>query len=172
MEIWKDVQGYEGRYQVSNLGRVKVKKKWNGSYRKYEECNKLMSPTDNGRGYLFVSLIKDRKRKNHYVHRLVAECFVENPENKKVVNHIDYNTRNNIASNLEWTSQAENVAYSAVNMKGKEHKGYSKTGEKGIYYRANKDYFRVIVNKKEIGHAKTIKEAIEMKKHALESGVM
>lgn len=106
-EIWKDIQGYEGLYQVSNLGNVKSLN-WN-------HCNqqKLLSLDFNGtetKGrYYKVTLFKNHKRKGHLVHRLVAEAFIPNPKNKPQVNHIDGNKINNCVSNLEWVTEKENV---------------------------------------------------------------
>lgn len=136
MEVWKDIKGYEGYYQVSNLGRVKsvnrrVVNHKSGSTRFTEGI--ILSPCDNGNGYLVVSLRKDGKRKNAYMHRIVAEAFVENRENKPNINHKDYNTKNNVATNLEWCTQKENVAYSVSHMrKPKTVCALSNTGEKYI----------------------------------------
>lgn len=139
-ETWKDIAGYEGLYQVSNLGRVKSLKFRNN--RGVKDRVRMMTPTDNGKGYLIVSFKVNGHRKNHYVHRLVAEHFVENLANCKYVNHIDYDTKNNRCDNLEWCTQQENVRYSAKNMrKPNSTPAKSATGEKYIYRRNNK--FRV-----------------------------
>ena len=97
MEIWKDVKGYEGLYIVSNQGRVK-------SF----VTNKLLSPQDNGAGYLRVELWKDKIGKKTYIHRMVADAFLPNPLDKTEVNHKDSNPRNNASENLEWVSSSEN----------------------------------------------------------------
>ena len=136
MEVWKDVKGYEGLYQVSNFGNVKILSRRvvnhkSGSTRLMQE--KLMNPFDNGHGYLVVSLRKGGKRKNHYVHRIVAEAFIANQNNKLPVNHKDRNTKNNSVTNLEWCTQQENVAYAAPQMrKPKTICRVSNTGEKYI----------------------------------------
>ena len=156
MEIWKDIRGYEGFYQISNHGRVRnigryrnVYVKGHNRVSKYFENNEIMTPTDNGNGYLIVSFKILGKRKNHYVHRLVAEHFVENPYNKDIVNHIDCNKKNNVATNLEWVTQKENVLHSVERMK-KPKKIYKKsnTGEKYVSfikgrYRVNIRQFKV-----------------------------
>ena len=103
-EIWKDVVGYEGLYQVSNLGRVK------SLTRKNVKQDRLLTPTNNN-GYYCVSLLKNKKRKFCLIHRLVAKTFVENPDNKKEVNHIDGNKKNNRANNLEWCTPSENIIH-------------------------------------------------------------
>ena len=110
-EIWKDVKGYEGLYQVSNMGRVKslertVTRK-NG--RKQTIRERILKPRTNQDGYLRVTLYNNgNKIKQFLVHRLVCEAFHENPENKPCVNHKDENKTNNIASNLEWCTASEN----------------------------------------------------------------
>lgn len=98
-EKWKDVDGYDGLYKVSTLGRVK------GKYR-------IKSQQDNGKGYLMVRLNKNGESRWHLVHRLVAKAFIENPQNKPTVNHIDGNRKNNKFNNLEWATYSENNLHS------------------------------------------------------------
>ena len=105
-EIWKDIKGYEGIYQVSNLGKVKRITFINGTCKM--PCERFMTPTDNGNGYLIVGLSKNGKRKNFYLHRLVAETFIPNPENKPEVNHKKGNRYDNRAKKLEWVTSSEN----------------------------------------------------------------
>lgn len=131
----------------------------------------MIKGTDNGNGYLIVSLRVRGKRKNHYIHRLVAETFIDNPLNKKEVNHIDFNKRNNNASNLEWATRQENIDHSIVNMKGKKHRSNSNTGEQYISYRSSAKAYRVTVNKKEYGSCRTLEEAIK-KRDAIIKGVV
>lgn len=114
-EIWKDIEGYEGKYQVSNLGRVKsLKRKCNvlNGYRTVNE--KILNLNKNRYGYVTVNLSKNNKNKICTIHRLVATAFIPNPENKPQVNHIDGNKTNNIVENLEWVSKEENMQH-AVN---------------------------------------------------------
>lgn len=103
-EIWKDIAGYEGKYQVSNLGRVKSLH--------YNKTNKerLLTLGD-FRGYLHVGLSKYSHKKRFYVHRLVANAFIENPYNFPQVNHKDENKHNNCVENLEWCSVEYNNRY-------------------------------------------------------------
>lgn len=109
-EEWADITGYEGLYKVSNFGRVKAMPK---RVNKYQE--KIVKQHIMKNGYMGVILSKDSICKNHLVHRLVAKAFVNNEDEKPVVNHIDYNRQNNIASNLEWCTTSENVKHSSVN---------------------------------------------------------
>ena len=100
-EIWKDIDGYEGLYQVSNLGRVKS---FNYN-RTGKEMNLKPVNTCNGFGYLYVNLNKNGKTRLFYIHRLVAKAFLENPDHKSDVNHKDENKTNNCVENLEWWNQ-------------------------------------------------------------------
>lgn len=113
-EIWKDVVGYEGLYQVSNLGRVKsidrVIKHKNGKILKHKE--KIKALTKDRKGYLKVFISKNCKHKNLRVHRLVAQAFIPNPHNLSQVNHKDEDKNNNCVDNLEWCECQYNVDYS------------------------------------------------------------
>lgn len=111
MEIWKNITGYEGMYQVSNLGNVKSlkRKKWNGF--DYQEVVEKFLSQKTHNGYKYVNLCKPKSQKMISVHRLVAIEFIDNPEQKKYVNHKDNNPSNNNSNNLEWCTQAENIQY-------------------------------------------------------------
>ncbi|MEG1402888.1 NUMOD4 domain-containing protein [Bacteroides sp.] len=104
-EVWKDIQGYEGLYQVSNLGRVKTLPRKYGTER-------IRKPAIEKNGYLQLLLCKDGVRKNYFVHRIVAEAFILNPNNYPTVNHIDKNKLNNQVPNLEWMTFEQNLRYS------------------------------------------------------------
>lgn len=86
-EIWKDIEGFEGLYQVSNLGKIKSLQMY--SIRGYIKREKIMNPCNNGKGYCNIFLMKDKKRHMRYIHRLVAKAFIPNPNNLPVINHKD-----------------------------------------------------------------------------------
>jgi hypothetical protein len=112
-EEWRDIKGFEGRYQVSNMGRVKsldhevIMK--NGG--KYPVKGKIKKPYKINSGYYTMQLSKGVQKK--LVHRLVAEAFINNHKNKPNINHIDKNKINNKADNLEWVTQSENCLHSS-----------------------------------------------------------
>lgn len=141
---WRNVKGYEKLYRVSNYGEVRAKRKVIYDFIDGElqpsyirpECT--LTPTDNGNGYLIVGLVNsDGQRVNHYVHRLVAEAFLENPNNLPQVNHIDYDRQNNKLNNLEWVSAKDNVQHSLCNQP-KTKCSHSRTGYKYVYFRNDK----------------------------------
>lgn len=110
LEIWKDIIGYEGLYQISNLGSVKSLERYraykNGKPRHMK--SKKLIPGRSKCGYYTVVLYKEGKRKTHTIHRLVAKAFIPNPNNYPYVNHIDENKTNNHISNLEWCTASYN----------------------------------------------------------------
>lgn len=105
IEEWKDICGYDGKYMVSNLGRVKSL-----NYRNTQESH-LLRQTVGNRGYLHVTLSKNGRYKPFLVHRLVAKAFIPNPNNLPTVNHLDECKTNNRFNNLEWSSYRENNLY-------------------------------------------------------------
>lgn len=116
MEVWKDVVGYEGMYQVSNLGRVRslgryVSNNPNGKKKRYIE-GRVLIPNDNSKGYKYVCLSVEQKHAHKYVHRLVAEAFLSNPHHYEQINHKDENKWNNNVNNLEWCNSQYNMDYS------------------------------------------------------------
>lgn len=109
MEVWKDVKGYEGLYQVSDQGNVKSLARKRTGKPWYKE--RILKPLDR-KGYLAVSLYADGKCKLYSVHRLVADAFVPNKEGKQQINHKDGDKTNNKMSNLEWVTPSENILHS------------------------------------------------------------
>lgn len=118
-EIWKDIKGFEGAYQISNLGRVKSLERYVPSSGKTpqkikEKIRKTFSTTA---GYLYVVLSYNHIRKTALIHRLVAEAFIPNPDNLECVNHKDENKQNNIVENLEWCNYTYNNTYKSIHLR-------------------------------------------------------
>lgn len=114
MEKWKYIEDYEGLYEVSNLGRVR------SLY-----TGKILKPRTQGSGYLQVDLYKDGKKKNYFIHRLVALAFIPNddPEHKTEVNHInDEDKTDNRACNLNWMDHKQNVNWGTRNERSSQNR--------------------------------------------------
>ena len=108
LERWRDIEGYEGLYQVSDFGEVRSL-----NYHRTGQTRDL-KPRKNRYGYLQVSLCKDSKVKTHYVHRLVASTFIENPNNLPEINHKDENKENNVVTNLEYCDHKYNMTHGTL----------------------------------------------------------
>ena len=113
MEIWKDIKGYEGYYQVSDHGRVRSQDRTvifsDGHVHYYK--TKVLTPCPEKDGYLLVCLRKNGRKQTPKVHRLVAQAFIPNPHGLPIINHKDQNRTNNHVSNLEWCTNKYNVTY-------------------------------------------------------------
>ena len=116
-EQWRDIEGYDGMYQVSDLGRVRSR--YSGEW-------KVMSASKNNSGYLMLQLSKDGKKKHFLVHRLVAQAFIPNDdETKTQINHRNECKSDNRVSNIEWCTASYNLMYNDLNLRkknGKRHK--------------------------------------------------
>ena len=112
-EVWKDISGYEGFYQVSNLGRVKRLVAWRGNQYNstYVSSVKIVSPYIDDEGYERICLTVHNHSKRYRIHQLVAKAFIPNPDYFPQVNHKDENKRNNHVDNLEWCTQSYNNKY-------------------------------------------------------------
>ena len=108
-EIWKDVVGYEGLYQVSNFGRVKSLDRYDKIGRKYK--GKIIKQVLMKNGYLGLNLCVGGSCKTFYAHRIVASAFLDNPQNLPQINHKDENKQNNFVDNLEWCDSTYNNNY-------------------------------------------------------------
>ena len=138
-EIWKDVKGFEGIYQVSNLGRIKGLKRISKDHRYLPE--RILSGSLYSNGYIVVKLRYNGMLKRTSIHRLVAEHFIPNPNKYPCINHKDENKRNNKVENLEWCSQKYNSNYGTGNQR--RRKTYKKKYSKKIrQYTLNGDFVR------------------------------
>lgn len=163
-ETWEDIKGYEGLYQVSNLGNVRsLEFRNNKGVFKREKILKFSQRS----GYYTVNLSKNHKRVSKQIHRLVAEAFIPNPQNKKIVNHKDFNRKNNNVDNLEWVTQKENVLWSVERMKKPRTKIMTNTGLKNIIYRKSNNTYRIVINRKEYPSQTTLYDAIRKRDEIL-----
>ncbi len=106
MEEWRDIKGYEGSYQISNLGRIKTFKVRANFY-----PDGVISKGYMAGEYMVASITKNKKRRGLCIHKLIAHAFIPNPLNRNEVNHIDGNKLNNAIENLEWCTHSENVIH-------------------------------------------------------------
>jgi len=122
VETWKDIKGYEGYYQASNLGRIKSVR-----------SNKIMSVKKQSRGYPQINFHVNGVRKILYIHRIIAETFLQNNEKFKTVDHIDENKKNNSVLNLKWCSQNENmILFHSRRVEKKRMQKHMKLTEKDV----------------------------------------
>lgn len=140
-EIWKDVVGYEGLYQVSNLGNIKSLNWRNTGISK----NLWLKP--HNKGYLQVELAKNGVKRTYVVHRLVAEAFIPNPLLLPQINHKDEVKTNNSVSNLEWCNASYNAIYSLKNRSSERKKRRS---EKILQYSKDGELIRVWDNSRTV----------------------
>ena len=115
-EIWKDIDGFNGNYQISNLGRVKSKERLvSNACRTYLKKEQILKPQIMKSGYKSVVIREDGKKKLLKIHRLVATAFIHNHDNLPCVNHIDGDKLNNSSENLEWCTVKQNTHHAIQN---------------------------------------------------------
>ena len=124
-EVWKDISGYEGHYQVSDQGRVKSLK---------QGKERILKPINDVNGYLRVNLWKNGDKKNYLIHRLVAMTFIPNPQNFTQINHIDEDKSNNNVNNLEWCTAKYNINYGTHNQRSADKRTNGKCSKPVIQF--------------------------------------
>jgi hypothetical protein len=134
MEVWKDIEGFENYYQISNLGRVKSLK------RKRVLEDRILKPVTNNKGYLQVTLLKPNTIVNRNIHRILMLHFVDNLENKRCINHISGNKKDNRLENLEWVTHKENTQHALKN--GLLNTGGNNNEKKVSVYNLNNEYIK------------------------------
>jgi hypothetical protein len=163
-EIWKEIEGYDGMYEVSNMGRVRSWKKRIGFNKFTRGDLPVIRNLNFVLGYFHCHLSKNGISKAFKVHRLVAIHFIDNPENHRYVDHIDGNKQNNYVSNLRWVNKSQNEYNSK---KGKNNT----SGVKGVYYFVNGNNWRAFWEedgKQKFKGFKTKEEAIEHRRQMVE----
>lgn len=136
-EIWKDIEGYENLYQVSNMGRVRSLDRWvstvDGKKQLYK--SKILTSQYNEHGYNQICLSKNGTTKTHKLHRLIAKAFLPNPENKPCIDHINTIRTDNRVENLRWCTHSENLSNSITkNRKSNKQKNRLKKKENHPMY--------------------------------------
>lgn len=111
MEEWRDIEGFKDIYQVSSLGRIRSLARSVGGCIPREQSEIILTQCDHNNGYRVAHLRKLGTRKKAFVHRIVAQAFIENPEGKPIVNHKDRDRTNNTLVNLEWVNESENMMH-------------------------------------------------------------
>lgn len=163
VEIWKPIKDYEGYYEVSNYGNVRSVGRYIdfGCTGYHYNKPRILSAISHGNGYLYITLVKDKKRSNKYIYRLVAENFIENKDNKPCVNHKDFDRSNNYVENLEWTTYSENINWSVKNGNYNIPKKNHKTNfVYGKYIRYKYGKYEVCFPGKYIGRFDSLENAI------------
>lgn len=153
-EKWKDVDGFEGLYQISNLGRVKSLGRYKEKTNHIERVNeKILSLGINHKGYCITYLYKNSKRKTFLVHRLVAEAFIPNPNHLPQVNHINGIKQDNRPQNLEWCTNEYNQKHAQENGLNPTKKVLLKNKKEEYTFNSIQDAYKFL-NKTPSGHYK------------------
>lgn len=149
-EVWKDIKDYEGLYQVSNLGRIKSLSRFHytgwGKNKGYIKKEKILTQTLLSIGYYIVTLCKNGESKKMFVHRLVAQAFLDNLNNFPCINHKDENKLNNYVDNLEWCTHCYNNNYGT-----KKERIAKNVSIKINQYDLNGNFIKTWNNAKEVG---------------------
>lgn len=156
-EIWRDIAGYDGDYQVSTFGRIKSFKKGRV---------KILKPNLFGE-YICVELHKNCKTKTFLIHRLVPEVFIPNPDVKPFINHIDGHKFDNFVGNLEWITNAENMRHAfetGLAKSGEEHYRAKLTVKQVLYIRENPDGLTLVQLAEKLNVNETQISAIQLGK--------
>lgn len=143
-EIWKDIKGYEGLYQVSNLGNIKSL-----NYNKTGK-EKILKPTKQSCNYLRITLSKNGKGKIFLIHRLVAETFLPNPYNLPQVNHKDENTENNCVENLEFCDRKYNINWGTGVKRSAKNRTNGKCSKAVLQYDLVENFIKEFPSLKEV----------------------
>ena len=155
-EIWKDIEDYEGLYQVSNKGRVKSLNRIVQRGNNYKPVCERFLKFGNNDGYYFVILSNQGHTKTAFVHRLVAHAFIPNPHNLPCVNHKDENPGNNDVRNLEWCTKSYNNSYNDLRIRAA-----IKKRKPVLQYSLSGEFI------KEWSHAREAAEALGLNKRAI-----
>lgn len=133
-EIWKDIEGFEGLYQVSNLGRVKSLDRYVNakSNSKCFKKGKILKIRTNWDGYKGVTLCKKGRKYKFQLHRLIAQAFIPNPHNYPIINHKDENKSNNCIENIEWCTYSYNTNYGSAIKNRTEKQRYTNRNKKTV----------------------------------------
>lgn len=165
-EVWKDIVGYEGIYQISNTG--KVKRLAGSCYTAHTD--RIVTATNNGTGYFKVVLSKNNTKKQFLVHRLVAQVFIPNPNNYEFVNHKDENKKNNNVENLEWCTKSYNsIYYLNFDPKRKQEYGKRFAGKSPMIKRVPRKYFHKVIQKAKDGN--TIEVYENLSQASIKTGI-
>ena len=142
-EIWKDIKGYEGLYQASNLGRIK-------SLNSFGRKKEIILKPRTGNRYYMIALYKNKERKDLLLHRIITETFLEKKQNKPFVNHKDENPFNNNVNNLEWCSHKDNMNWGTRNKRiSLKNTNNPKICKKVIQYDLNGNFIKEYLSIKE-----------------------
>lgn len=151
MEIWKEIEGYNGLYLISSHGRVMSL---------FANKQKIIKQGKTKKGYMIVGITHKAKFKNYKVHRLVAKAFIPNPQNKPEVNHKDLNKANNNVDNIEWVTGHENFLHAVAN---------GVCLPKKLKYKKTKDIIVVDLTNTIVRHYKSIKHFSDATKISINS---